>query len=76
MLRSTSPKRREVVLRDPGGQLHELGVEDRLLVEHGFDRPRLHRRSFIVQAGNHPNQLFVAEGHDHAAADGRIVFGL
>ncbi len=69
-------QRHEVVLRNPGGQLHELGVEDRLLVEHGFDRPRLHRRSFIVQAGDYPNELFVAEGYYHAAANRRIVFGL
>ena len=69
-------QRRQVVLRNPGGQLHELGVEDRLLVKHRFNQPCLDRRSFIVQAGDHPNQLFLAEGHDDAAADWRVVFGL
>ncbi len=29
-----------------------------------------------MQSGNHPYQLFVAEGHNHAAADRRIVFDL
>ena len=32
-------------------------------------QPGFDRRSFIVQASNDPNQLLIAEGHHHAAAD-------
>ena len=52
---------RDVVLRNPGGQFHELSVEDRLLIKHCFDRPRLDWRRFIVQAGDYADQFFVAE---------------
>src|ERR1700683_1859287 len=69
-------QRHNVVLRNPRGQLHELSIEDRLLVKHRFDRPRLDWRSFIVQPGDHPNELFVAEGYYYAATDGWIVFAL
>jgi hypothetical protein len=56
-------------------ELHELGVEDRLLVKHRFDQPGLDGRSFIMQPRDHPNQLFLAEGHHDAAAYGRIQGG-
>ena len=29
-----------------------------------------------MQAGDHANHLFLAEGHDYAAADGRVVVSL
>jgi hypothetical protein len=69
-------QRHQVVLRDPRRQFHQLRGQDRLLIKHCFDQTGLDRRSFIVQAGYHTNQLLVAERHDHPAAHGRVVIVL
>ena len=70
------PQRGQVVLRNPGRQLHQLGVENRHLVKYRFNQPCFDRRSLIVQAGDHTDQLFLAKGHHDAAPDWGVILGL
>ncbi len=65
-------ERRQVVLRDPLAQFHEVRIEHRLAVEHLqhiFDREaRLHARLAIVQRHHHARQAFGTKRHEHAPA--------
>ncbi len=66
--------RREVVLRDPLPELHQLRGEDRLRIEDGQQRFCFDGRRFIVQAQDHAGELLVAERDQDARTDGRHCF--
>src|SRR5271165_1892700 len=65
---------RDVVLRDPLGQLEELRGEDRFVVEDVEDVLGFNRRRLVVNTKDYPGHLFVAERDEDTGSDGRSRF--
>ena len=62
-------QRGQVILGHPLGQREQAVAEQRFLIQHRLKEADLKiRRRFGVEAGDHPDQLFLPERHDHARA--------
>ena len=61
--------RRDVVLRDPAAQLHQLRGQCGRRVEYLAQAPGLELRLAIMQLGDNAAQPLLAEGHDDATAN-------
>ncbi len=67
-------ERREVVLRDPLGELKQMVAEQRLLVEHGLKILYLDVGWGLGGEGrHHADELFIAEGRNDARATLRLL---
>src|SRR6185369_4768010 len=63
---------RDVILRDPAPQLHEVGRECRRYIEDLAYSPSLEIRFAIVQLCDDSAHALLAERHDDTAADNRL----
>jgi hypothetical protein len=71
--RARDAERGDIILRDPGGELHQFSGEQGRVVEdllHGLDFNTV-RRAVIVHADDDSHEALPAEWHQHARANRR-----
>jgi hypothetical protein len=62
---------RDVVLRDPLGQIEQLLGQDGIFIENADERFGFDRRRIVMHAQHDAGQLLIAKGHQHTGANGR-----